>query len=76
MKRLNFVQVPIRTNCDDIVTYHYGINGTYTNTTENTSVIFYLDGYQTYTFIVKVENSVGFSTSTFESGQTAKIGKV
>ena len=75
MKRLNFVQVPIRTHCDDIVTYHYGINGTYTSTTQNTSVIFYLDGYQNYNFVIKVENSVGCSEPEMETGRANQIGK-
>ena len=65
----------MRTNCDDTVTYHYGINGTYTDTTENTSVIFYLDGYQNYNFIIKVENSAGFSESDGKTGTSDHIGK-
>ena len=82
-----YSQAPIRTNCDDTVTYHYGLDDTYSNstqgtydgiytdTTQSTSVIFYLDGYQMYNFSIKVENSVGFSESEIVSRTSAQLGK-
>ncbi|XP_067942872.1 phosphatidylinositol phosphatase PTPRQ-like [Watersipora subatra] len=60
-------------NCPGNVRYHYGLNGTYTNETENNSVTFSLSGHQLYNFIVEGINSDNISSAPVNKSQQSGV---
>ena len=72
---LNFIQPPA-VNCYGTLDYRYSANGGNTQSTSETSVIFYLDGSQSYELSVRSVNEEGL-TSAFvtKTGTSPPLGK-
>ena len=72
---LYFIQVPA-INCYGSLQYRYRVHNGNTQTTSDTSVIFYLDGSQSYEFSVLAVNEEDL-TSAFvtKTGTSPSLGK-